>query len=118
MSRRRRANTDALTAEGQRRGGGPSARPGSAAREARLDPICPVTGAVLAVQAGEPVVEVVGQKIALGRVHAGKTVTIHVTDTELAIACEDGTRIVRRTTDQPVRNLKASRPRKKHRVTA
>ncbi|MFG3577844.1 OPA3 family protein [Micromonospora chersina] len=32
-------------------------------------------------------------------------VTIHATDTELAIACDDGTRIVRRTTDQPVRNL-------------
>ncbi|MFE2616966.1 hypothetical protein ACFXA2_25535 [Micromonospora chalcea] len=35
---------------------------------------------------------VVGQKVAIGRVHAGKTVTIHVTDTELAIACDDGTR--------------------------
>ncbi|MFE9652473.1 hypothetical protein [Micromonospora sp. NPDC006431] len=55
---------------------------------------------------------VVGQKVALGRVHAGKTVTINVTDTELAIACDDGTRLVRRTTDQAVRNLKASRPRK------
>jgi hypothetical protein len=33
------------------------------------------------------VVMVVGQKIALGRVHAGKTVTIDVTDTELAIHC-------------------------------
>ncbi|MFI6333264.1 IS481 family transposase, partial [Micromonospora chersina] len=64
------------------------------------------------------VLMVVGQKVALGRVHAGKTVTIHVTDTELAIACDDGTRIVRRTTDQPVRNLKASRPRKNHPVTA
>ncbi|MEU4782349.1 hypothetical protein [Micromonospora sp. NPDC023633] len=64
------------------------------------------------------VVMVVGQKVALGRVHAGKTVTIHVTDTELAIACDDGTRIVRRTTDQPVRNLKASRPRKKEPVSA
>ncbi|MEW2331491.1 hypothetical protein AB0880_27225 [Micromonospora chersina] len=53
---------------------------------------------------------VAGQKVALGRVHAGKTVTIHVTDTELAIASDDGTRIVRRTTDQPVRNLKASDP--------
>ncbi|KAB1159199.1 IS481 family transposase [Micromonospora sp. AMSO12t] len=58
------------------------------------------------------VVMVVGQKVALGRVHAGKTVTIDVTDTELAIACDDGIRTVRRTTDQPVRNLKASRPRK------
>ncbi|MFD6262691.1 hypothetical protein ACFWDK_06510 [Micromonospora chalcea] len=55
---------------------------------------------------------VVGQNVALGRVYAGKTITIHVTDTELTIACDDGTRTLRRTTDQPVRNLKASRPRK------
>ncbi|MFI5848654.1 hypothetical protein ACIA8B_05095 [Micromonospora chalcea] len=53
---------------------------------------------------------VVGQNVALGRVYAGKTITIHVTDTELTIACDDGTRALRRTTDQPVRNLKASRP--------
>ncbi|MGK5440396.1 hypothetical protein ACSNN7_00975 [Micromonospora sp. URMC 105] len=55
---------------------------------------------------------VVGQKVALGRVHAGKTVTIDVTDTDLAITCDDGIRTVRRTTDQPVRNIKVSRPRK------
>ncbi|MET8835099.1 hypothetical protein ABZV78_14450 [Micromonospora sp. NPDC004540] len=61
---------------------------------------------------------VVGQKVALARVHAGKTVTINVTDTELAIACDDGIRTVRRTTDQPVRNIKASRPRKKDGVIA
>ncbi|MCM0673702.1 hypothetical protein NCC78_03115 [Micromonospora phytophila] len=53
---------------------------------------------------------VVGQKVALGRVHAGKTATIDVPDTELAITCDYGT--VRRTTHQPVRNIKASRPRK------
>lgn len=35
-------------------------------------------------------------------------VTIQVTVTEPAIACEDGTRMVRRTTDQPARNLKKS----------
>ncbi|WP_433393956.1 IS481 family transposase [Micromonospora sp. KLBMP9576] len=57
-------------------------------------------------------VMVVGQKIALGRVHAHKTLTIDVTDTDLAIHCDDGTRTIRRTTNQPVRNLKASRPRK------
>ncbi|MFG3603812.1 hypothetical protein [Micromonospora chersina] len=55
---------------------------------------------------------VVGQKVALGRLHAGKTVTIDVTETELAIACDDGIRTVRRTTDQPVHNIKVSRPRK------
>jgi hypothetical protein len=58
------------------------------------------------------VVMVVGQKIALGRVHAGKTVTIDVTDTQLAIHCDDGVRTVRRATDQPVTRIKARRPRK------
>jgi hypothetical protein len=58
------------------------------------------------------VVMVAGQKVALGRVHAGKTVTIDVTDTQLAIHCDDGTRTIRRTTDQPVTQIKAHRPRK------
>lgn len=58
------------------------------------------------------VVMVVGQKVALGRVHAGQTVSINVTDTELAIVCDDGVRTVRRTSQHPVRNIKASRPRK------
>jgi hypothetical protein len=57
------------------------------------------------------VVMVARQTVALGRVHAGKTVTIDVTDTELVVACDDGPRTVRRTTDHPVRNLKVSRPR-------
>ena len=52
------------------------------------------------------------QKVALGRGHAGKTGTIDVTDTDLVIACDDGPRTVRRTTQLPVRNLKARRPRK------
>jgi hypothetical protein len=46
------------------------------------------------------------------RLHAGQTVSINVTDTELAIACDDGVRTVRRTSQHPVRNIKASRPRK------
>jgi transposase InsO family protein len=58
------------------------------------------------------VIMVVGQKIALGRVHAGKTVSVAVTDTELAVECDDGLRTYRRTTDQPVRSIKAHRPRK------
>jgi hypothetical protein len=55
---------------------------------------------------------VVGQKIALGRVHAHKTVTIDVTDTELTVHCDGGIRTFRRTTDQPVTRVKAHRPRK------
>src|ERR1041385_5168119 len=43
------------------------------------------------------VVMVAGQKVALGRVHAGQTVTIDVTDTELAIHCDDGSRTIRPT---------------------
>ena len=55
---------------------------------------------------------VVGQKVALGRVHAGKTVTIDVSDTQLVVDYDDGTRTVRRTTDHPVPRIKAHRPRK------
>jgi hypothetical protein len=58
------------------------------------------------------VVMVVGQKVALGRVHAGKTISIDVSPTELAIECDDGLRTVRRTNEQRIRNIKASRPRK------
>lgn len=58
------------------------------------------------------VVMVTGQKVALGRVHAERTVTIHVAEATLAIELDDGeTRIVRRTTTRPVRSIKADRPR-------
>jgi transposase len=61
---------------------------------------------------GPRVVMVCGQKIALGRVHAHRTVSIHVAETTLAIELDDGqTRIVRRTTTLPVRSIKADRPR-------
>jgi hypothetical protein len=55
---------------------------------------------------------VVGQKIALGRLHKHQTVTIAVSETTLAIELDDeDTRIVRRTTTSPVRNIKSMRPR-------
>jgi transposase InsO family protein len=55
---------------------------------------------------------VCGQKVALGRQHKHHTVTVHVSETTLAIELPDtDTRIVRRTTDQPVRNIKGQRPR-------
>ena len=58
------------------------------------------------------VIMICGQKIALGRVHAHRTVTVHVSETTLAIELADGdTRVVPRTTTQPVRNIKANRPR-------
>ncbi|MER5336847.1 IS481 family transposase [Micromonospora sp. NPDC002717] len=56
-------------------------------------------------------VMVAWQKVALGRVHAGKTVTITVSDTELAVECDDGIRTIRRTNNHPVTRIKAHRPR-------
>ena len=57
------------------------------------------------------VIVVCGQKIALGRAHAGQTVAVAVSDTTLAIELDDQeTRVVRRTTTTPVRNIKADRP--------
>jgi hypothetical protein len=58
------------------------------------------------------VMMVCGQKVALDRVHSRQTVTIHVTESTPAIELDDGeTRVVRRTTTLPVRNIKADRPR-------
>jgi hypothetical protein len=57
------------------------------------------------------VIMVCGQKVALGRVHRHQTLTVHVSDTTLAIELDDGEiRVVRRTTT-PVLNIKANRPR-------
>jgi transposase InsO family protein len=58
------------------------------------------------------VIMVAWQKIALGRHHAGKTVTVAVTDTDLTIDVDGDQQTVQRTTDRPVRWLKAQRPRK------
>ena len=58
------------------------------------------------------VIMVTGQKVALGRMHQHQTVTVLVSATTLAIELNDGeTKIVRRTTDQPVRSIKGQRPR-------
>jgi transposase InsO family protein len=58
------------------------------------------------------IVQVVGQKVALGRQWTHHTVTIHVSETTLAIELPDGeTMTVGRTTDQPVRSIKGQRPR-------
>ena len=56
------------------------------------------------------IVMVCGQKVALGRAHKYDTVTIHVADTSLAIEVDGETRVVRRTTTLPVRNIKVDRP--------
>jgi hypothetical protein len=55
---------------------------------------------------------VAGLKIALGRTHAGQTVTVLASDTGLTVEHEDGeTRAIPRTNTQPVRSIKGQRPR-------
>jgi hypothetical protein len=54
---------------------------------------------------------VTGQRIPLGRTHAGQVVTIHASDATLTIDLGDGTTTIRRTTTHPVRGIKAHRPR-------
>jgi hypothetical protein len=51
------------------------------------------------------VIMVVGQKVALGRIHQHQTVTVLVADTTLTIEFDDGD------TTQPVRSIKGQRPR-------
>ncbi len=49
------------------------------------------------------------QAVSLGRVHAGRIVSVHVSEHTLAIELGDDTRTVRRTTTRPVVVLKGSR---------
>jgi hypothetical protein len=57
---------------------------------------------------------VCGQKVSLGRLHAGQVVTVHVTDAVFIIELAgDDTRTLRRTTTTPVRNIKADQPTRK-----
>lgn len=92
--------------------------PGEAARLQRCRPVGPpprpstepVTVQRRASNTG--VIMVCGQKIALGRQHKHQTVTVHVSETTLAIDLpEADTMVVRRTTTQPVRSIKGQRPR-------
>jgi hypothetical protein len=62
---------------------------------------------------------IAGQKIALGRIHAHQIVAIHVAAGTMTIDLSgDDTRTVRRTTTQPVRSIKAHRPRQRRSGTA
>jgi transposase InsO family protein len=71
----------------------------------------PVTAQRRASNTG--VIMVAGQKIALGRIHAGQTVTVHVAAETITIDLDDqDNRTVRRTTTQPVRSIKAAQSRK------
>ena len=77
----------------------------------------PVTAQRVASNTG--VIMIAGQKIALGRIHARRIVTVHVTAEVIAIDLGgDDTRTVRRTTTQPVRSLKAQQPRQRQSGTA
>jgi transposase InsO family protein len=55
-------------------------------------------------------ITVCGQHVALGRVHAGRTIRVHVAEHTLAIELDDETRTIRRTTTKPPQILKGSRP--------
>ncbi|MFD7767621.1 IS481 family transposase [Streptomyces sp. NPDC059787] len=52
------------------------------------------------------------QVVSLGRPYAGQTVTVHVSDTTITVELDGQVRVIRRTTDVPVRNVKANRPHK------
>jgi transposase InsO family protein len=52
------------------------------------------------------------QVISLGRPYAGQTVTVHVSDTTITVELDGQIRVIRRTTDVPVRNVKANKPHK------
>jgi transposase InsO family protein len=58
------------------------------------------------------VITVCRQHVPLGRVHAGRTVRVHVSEHTLAIELDDETRTVRRTTTRPVVVVKGSRPQR------
>jgi len=51
------------------------------------------------------------QQVALGRTHAHQSVTVHVAESTLAIEVDGETRVIRRTSTQPVRSIKGQRPR-------
>ncbi|MEU7381158.1 IS481 family transposase, partial [Streptomyces sp. NPDC042207] len=52
------------------------------------------------------------QVVSLGRPYAGRTVTVHVADSTLTVELDGQVRVIRRTTDIPVRHVKANKPHK------
>src|SRR3954468_3475942 len=56
------------------------------------------------------VIWVCRQRVALGRVYAGRTVRVHVAEHTLAVELDDETRTIRRTSSRPVVIVKANRP--------
>ena len=70
----------------------------------------PVTAQRVAGNTG--VIMVAGQKIALGRIRARQIVTVHVAADTITTDPGEDTRVVRRTTTQPVRSINTQQPRK------
>jgi hypothetical protein len=58
------------------------------------------------------VIMIAGQKIALGRAHAGQVAAVHVASETVTVDLDGSTRTFRRTTTRPVRSIKAAQPRK------
>lgn len=104
-----RTRPNPLTSEQARRLQG--ARPAGPPPRPRTEPVT-----VQRKVSATGVIVVCRQPVSLGRVHAGRTVTVHVSEHTLAIELDDETRTVRRTTTRPVRKIKADRPLDAHRT--
>ncbi|MEV4917984.1 IS481 family transposase [Streptomyces tirandamycinicus] len=52
------------------------------------------------------------QVVSLGRPYAGQTVAVYVSDTTITVDLDGQVRVIRRTTDVPVRNVKANKPQR------
>ncbi|MCM3297256.1 IS481 family transposase [Streptomyces pseudogriseolus] len=100
-----RVRTNPLTSEEVRRLRG--LRPTGPPPRPRVEPVR-VQRRVSAVGT----VMVCRQVVSLGRPYAGQTVTVHVTDTTITVDLDGQIRVIRRTTDVPVRNVKANKPHK------
>lgn len=50
------------------------------------------------------------QVVSLGRTYAGQTVTVYVADSTITVELDGQVRVIRRTTDIPVRHVKANKP--------
>jgi hypothetical protein len=81
------------------------ARPAGAPPRPRTEPVT-----VQRRVSATGVITVCRQHVALGRAHAGRTVSVHVSEHTLAIELGDDTRTVRRTTSLAIRVIKGSRP--------
>ena len=52
------------------------------------------------------------QRVSLGRPYAGRTITVHVAESTLTVELDGQVRVIQRTTDIPVRHVKADKPYK------